>query len=97
MIDPTKQEQAAMRASLKFFGEAASEIGFDKPLGEYSEAQALQVIEAIITGYSEAMVEHHEATRVPPVAGAKGPVVADPMTDNPFANMKDDLPWKDTP
>ena len=55
MVDPTEFEQAAMRACLKCFGEAAGEIGFDKPLGHYSEAEALQVIEAIVTGWTEAM------------------------------------------
>ncbi len=94
VIDPTQHERAAMQKCLKFFGEAANEIGFDKPLGAYSEAQALQVIEAIITGYTETMVEHHEATRVPAVAGVKAPI-ADPMIDNPFASLKDDLPWED--
>lgn len=93
MIDPTAQERAAMRASLKFFGEAASEIGFDKPLGAYSEAEALQVIDAIITGYTEAMVEHHEGTRASPAG-----VPRDPMgDDNPFADLKDDLPWEARP
>ena len=96
MIDSTEQERAAMQKCLKFFGEAASEIGFTKPLGDYSEAQALQVIEAIITGYSEAMVEHHEATRVPAVAGVKEPI-ADPMAGNAWASLKDDLPWEDKP
>lgn len=100
VIDPTKQEQAAMRASLRFFGEAASEIGFDKPLGAYSETEALQVIEAIITGYTNAMVEHHEATRVSPVGAPASGVQPDPMaantlSDNPFAGLKDDLPWED--
>ena len=56
MIDPSEIESAAMKQCLKFFGEAAGEIGFTKPLGDYSEAQALQVIEAIVTGYTEAMV-----------------------------------------
>ena len=46
MIDPSEMESAAMKQCLKCFGEAAGEIGFTKPLGEYSEAQALQVIEA---------------------------------------------------
>jgi hypothetical protein len=50
MVDPTEFERAAMRACLKCFGEAAGEIGFDKPLGHYSEAEALQVIEATEAG-----------------------------------------------
>lgn len=97
MVDATPLEQAAMRLCLKFFGEAAGEIGFNKPLGDYSEAQALQVIEAIVTGYTEAMVAHHETTKLPPVRGL--PHTPDPMavsSANPFADMEDDLPWGST-
>ncbi len=54
MIDPSDIELAAMRKCLKSFGEAAGEIGFTKPLGNYSEAEALQVIDAIVTCYTEA-------------------------------------------
>ena len=95
MIDPSEMESAAMKQCLKFFGEAAGEIGFTKPLGEYSEAQALQVIEAIVTGYTEAMVAHHETTKFPPVRGL--PHTPDPMSvnpANPFSDMEDDLPWE---
>ena len=101
MIDPSDVEQAAMHKCLKAFGEAAGEIGFDKPLGSYSEAQALCVIDAIVTCYTQAMVEHHEATKYPPVKGLKpisDPLVADPLvTDpsNPFADLEDDLPWEE--
>jgi hypothetical protein len=49
MIDPSDVELAAMRQCLKAFGEAAGEIGFTKPLGDYSEAEALRVIESIVT------------------------------------------------
>lgn len=89
MIDPSDVELAAMRKCLKAFGEAASEIGFEKPLGAYSEAEALQVIDAIVTCYTEAMVEHHEATKYPPVRGLKHPV------SDPFADLEDDLPWEE--
>ncbi|NBP40175.1 MAG: hypothetical protein EBX30_14120 [Betaproteobacteria bacterium] len=65
MIDPTPVEQGAMRACLRFFGEAAGEIGFEKPLGHYTEAEALTVIRAVVTAYTEAMVEHHEASVQP--------------------------------
>jgi hypothetical protein len=95
MIDPSDVELAAMRRCLRYFGEAAQSIGFDKPLGEYSEAQALSVIDAIVTGYSQAMADHHEATRFPPVHGMA--LAADPMlgvTAQPFADMPDDLPWE---
>lgn len=70
MVDPTEFERAAMRACLRFFGEAAGEIGFDKPLGHYSEAEALQVIEAIVTGWTEAMAAYHSQAKYPPVRGA---------------------------
>lgn len=92
MIDPSDIELGAMRKCLKSFGEAAGEIGFDKPLGHYSEAEALQVVDAIVTCYTEAMVEHHEATKFPPVRGMAP--TADPMA-NPFADLEDDLPWAD--
>ena len=35
MVDATPLEQAAMRMCLRFFGEAAGAIGFDKPLGAF--------------------------------------------------------------
>ena len=109
MVDPTEFERAAMRACLKCFGEAAGEIGFDKPLGHYSEAEALQVIEAIVTGWTEAMAAHHQQAKYPPVRGiepyetqAPQPVVKlepAPATTtfdatNPFADLEDDLPWE---
>lgn len=82
MIDATEHERAAMRACLKAFGEAAGVIGFDKPLGAYSEGEALAVIEAIVTGYTEAMVEQRAAH-----AGRKAEGAG-------FADFKDDLPWE---
>jgi len=41
----------------------------DKPLGQHSEAEALQVIEAIVTGWTEAMAAHHQQAKYPPVRG----------------------------
>lgn len=92
MIDPSDVELAAMRKCLKSFGEAAGEIGFSKPLGDYSEAEALRVIDAIVTCYTDAMVEHHEETKFPSVRGMAP--TSDPMA-NPFADLEDDLPWED--
>jgi hypothetical protein len=92
MIDLSDIELAAMRKCLKSFGEAAGEIGFAKPLGDYSEAEALRVIDAIVTCYTDAMVEHHEETKFPPVRGMVP--TPDPMA-NPFADLEDDLPWED--
>lgn len=94
MIDPSDIEISSMKKCLKAFGEAAGEIGFTKPLGDYSEAEALRVIDAIVTRYTEAMVEHHEATKFPPVRGM--PPTPDPLA-NPFADLEDDLPWETTP
>ena len=96
MIDPSDIELAAMRKCLKSFGEVAGEIGFSKPLGDYSEVEALRVIDAIVTCYTEAMVKHHEASKYPPVRGMTS--TPDPMTPsaaNPFADMEDDLPWEE--
>ena len=92
MIDASDVERAAMRQCLKAFGEAAGEIGFVKPLGEYSEAEALRVIDAIVTCYTDAMAAHHEATKFPPVRGMAP--TSDPLA-NPFADLEDDLPWEE--
>ena len=67
MVDPTAMETAAMKSCLKFFGEAAGEIGFDKPLGHHSEAEALAVVNAIVTAWTEAMVVGHEQALSAPV------------------------------
>ena len=88
MIDPSDVELGAMRKCLKAFGEAAGEIGFDKPLGSYAEAEALRVIDAIVTCYTEAMVEHHEATKYPPVRGMEP--TPDPFG---FSDLEDKAFW----
>ena len=96
MIDPSDVELTAMRHCLKAFGEAADEIGFTKPLGDYSEAEALRVIDAIVTCWSDAMVAHHESSKFPPVRGL--PPTPDPLAPdaaNPFADLEDDLPWEE--
>jgi hypothetical protein len=101
MVDPTDVEIAAMHRCLKPFGEAAGEIGFDLSLGSYSEAQALRVIEAIVTCWTESMVAHHEATKFPPVRGMAAtpdplinPLNDHPM-DDPLAGLESDEPWRD--
>ena len=94
MIDPSDIELAAMKQCLKAFGEAAGEIGFAKPLGDYSESEALQVIDAIVTCWSDAMVAHHEQSKFPPVRGL--PPMPDPMA-SPFSDLEDDLPWETKP
>ena len=94
MIDPSDVERGAMRQCLKAFGEAAGEIGFAKPLGDYTEAEALRVIDAIVTCYTGAMAAHNEATKFPPVRGL--PPTPDPLspdTANPFVDFDDDIPF----
>lgn len=98
MIDPSQAESQAMHQCLRHFGQAAEEIGFEKPLGAYSEAEALRVIDAIVSGYTQAMAEHHEATRYPPVRGM--PDTPDPfeqaLSATPFEDMPSDTPWQDS-
>ena len=84
MIDASDVERTAMRSCLRAFGDVAGDIGFEKPLGAYSEKEALQVIESIVTRYTESMVAHHAEAKYPPVRGMK------PMVDDPFAD-----PWSD--
>jgi hypothetical protein len=93
MIDASDIERAAMRDCLKAFGAAAETIGFDKPLGAYSEAEAMTVIDAIVTRYTEALTEHHERANTPPLRGAPSAEVV----RDPFADLKDDLPWETKP
>ena len=96
MIDASEIEMAAMRSCLRAFGSAAERIGFDKPLGAYSETEAMTVIDAIVTRYSEALTEHHEQAIAPPVRGLPAnQIVKDPFAD-PFADLRDDLPWDGT-
>ena len=108
MVDITPLEKAAMRTCLKAFGGAASAIGFDKPLGAYSEIQALSVIEAIVTAFVDEMAAQHEKSKYPPVRMPGRTPVNDPIRDpidegapalqeNPFADMVDDLPWETKP
>ena len=67
MIDPSEAELSAMRQCLKPLGEAASEIGIDRALSSYSQDEALQLINAVVTTYVEAMVQEHERSKYPPV------------------------------
>ena len=105
MVDATPLEKAAMEHCLRIFGDAAEAIGFDKPLGAYTKAEALGVIEAIVTAYVEEMATQHEASKYPPVAMRDpGEAVHDPIRAsvpqpgaNALADLKDDLPWEVSP
>ena len=66
------------------------------------------MIEAIVTGWTEAMAAHHQQAKYPPVRGiepyetqapqsvAKLEPTPAPAFDpaNPFADLEDDLPWE---
>ncbi len=67
VIDPSDAELAAMQQCLKPLGEAAGEIGMDRPLGSYTEHEALRLINAVVTTYVEAMVQEHERSKLPSV------------------------------
>ena len=67
VIDPTEAELAAMQQCLKPLGEAASAIGMDRPLSSYTQQEALQLINAVVTTYVEAMVQEHERSKYPSV------------------------------
>ncbi len=67
VIDPTDAELAAMQQCLKPLGEAAGEIGMDRPLSGYTQQEALRLINAVVTTYVEAMVQEHERSKYPPV------------------------------
>lgn len=92
LVDASEIERASMRRCLRAFGETGSAIGFDKPLGQYTEAEALQVVDAIVTCYTMAMVEHHEATKYPPVRGMAP--TPDPLAV-PFGDMASEAPWEE--
>ena len=101
MVDATPMEQEAMRLCLRFFGEAAAAIGFDKPLGAYSEAEALRVIDAIVTAYVDEMAVQHERRKYPPLRMPEQQPVHDPIRKivtvtraDFFQDMKNDLPWE---
>lgn len=96
MIDASELERAAMRLCLRHFGDAAGEIGFDKPLWHYSEDEALRVIDAIVSSYVESMALAHQNLRYSPIREAGKPLpkpCRDPFSD-PFSDLVDDLPWE---
>ena len=67
------------------------------PSGSWSEYRRIVAADAapgIVTCYTEAMVEHHEETKFPPVRGMAP--TSDPMA-SPFADLEDDLPWETKP
>ena len=92
MIDSTALERAAMRRCLRPFGDAATEIGFDKPLGDYSQDEALRVIDAIVSSYVESMAIAHQNLRYPALREPGQPLPR--AADDPFADVASDTPWE---
>ncbi|AXW36165.1 hypothetical protein CJO88_23470 (plasmid) [Ralstonia solanacearum] len=89
MPETTAQQRAAMRRCLRPFGRVAGEIGFDKPLAHYAEEEALRVIGAIVSAYTEAMAldsPHAQATSM----GQRRSVG---LSADAFADVEDDIPW----
>jgi hypothetical protein len=58
----------AQRACLLALGNAADAVGFAVPLAQYSQAQALQVIDAVIRAHERQQVQQSRALRgLPPL------------------------------
>ena len=62
MIDPSDVELAAMKKMPLVVRRGGRRDRFRQAARAYSEAEALRVIDAIVTCYTEAMVAHHEET-----------------------------------
>ncbi|MDM7323223.1 MAG: DUF6511 domain-containing protein [Gammaproteobacteria bacterium] len=66
MNNLTSQEQQAMLAALRSMIEIVDSIGLKKPFADYSQEDALRVVEAILTGWTQAMADyHHRASYTP--------------------------------
>ena len=58
----------AQRACLRALGSAADAVGFAVPLAQYSQAQALHVIDAVIHAYERQLQHQSRASRgLPPL------------------------------
>lgn len=55
MVDPTQQEEAAIRAAMKPVAEIMEEIGWQARFCDLSEAQVLTLIEVAVGGFQDAM------------------------------------------
>lgn len=92
MVNASEIERTCLKKCLKAFGAAAESIGFDKPLGDYAEDEALAVIEAIVTCFTNAMAAHHEMSKYPPMRGL--PETPDPLVPH-FDDLEDKEFWRD--
>ncbi|MGA4049099.1 DUF6511 domain-containing protein [Ralstonia nicotianae] len=89
MPETTAQQRAAMRRCLRSFGQVAGEIGFDKPLAHYAEEEAMQVIGAIVSAYTEAMALNAPRAQ----AASMGQRRSVGLSADAFADLEDDIPW----
>ncbi|MGD7523570.1 DUF6511 domain-containing protein [Ralstonia pseudosolanacearum] len=89
MPETTAQQRAAMRRCLRPFGQVAGEIGFDKPLAHYAEEEAMQVIGAIVSAYTEAMAPNAPRAQ----AASVGQRRSVGLSADAFADLEDDIPW----
>ena len=88
MIDASAAEREAMRACLRPLASVASQIGFDRALSTYSEADALWLIDAIVASYTASLSNYHEAKAFPPNEREK--YTPDPMRSS-SAEFQDDV------
>ena len=51
MVDKTTLEIQALAAALRPLGEIAAEIGFQKPLADYSRKEVLSLVEVIVDAW----------------------------------------------
>ncbi len=56
MIDPTPYEIAAMRAAIQPMAEyIGADVGYNKPIQDYSREEILTLIEVIVTAYQDSL------------------------------------------
>lgn len=67
------------RACLRALASAAARVGFDTPLGHYSQAQATEVIEAVTMAYERSLHAQSEPRTKP-----KATLNADAPFDDPI-------------
>ena len=67
MVDLTKQEIAAIQATVKLMAESMEEIGWQTRLIDLSEPQVLTLIEVAVGGFQDAMLATAKAddTEIP--------------------------------
>lgn len=57
MIDPTRNELAAMEAVLPRLGDYVAAIGVERPLSAYTRDEVLQLVDVVLTTYFDSLRE----------------------------------------